>query len=110
MDIDGVKIVNVYDLPISRMISSATPVFPHPCFYADDFNCLHVDWGYSTTSPDGEHFGWLGTKSNLDFLHNPKDAPSFLWTLEHRYQPRLGLREQWSRLLATGQTHPGKVF
>ena len=77
MDVDGVKIVNVYKLPTSRMTSSAIPVFPHPCLYAFDFNCQHVDWGYSTTSPDGESSVDWATKNNLALLHNPKDAPSF---------------------------------
>ena len=30
-----------------------------------DFNCQHVDWGYSTTSPDGESLVDGATKSNL---------------------------------------------
>ena len=77
-------------------------MFPHPCLYAGDFNCHHADWGYSTTSPDGESLVDSATKSNLALLHNPK-------TLEHRYQPTLGLRKQWSRAMATGQPHPGNV-
>ena len=54
VDVDGIKTVNFYKPPTSRMASSVIPVFPHPCLYAGDFNCQHVDWGYSTTSPDGE--------------------------------------------------------
>ena len=77
MDVDGVKIVNVYNPPTSRMTSLAIPVFPHPCLYAGDFKCQHVDWGYSTTSPDGESLVDWATKGNLALLHNPKDAPSF---------------------------------
>ena len=74
VDVDGVKIANVYKPPTSRMIPSAISVFPHPCLYAGDFNCQHVDWGYSTTSPDGESLVDWVTKSNLALLHNPKDA------------------------------------
>ena len=77
MDVDGVKIVYVYQPPTSQMTSSAIPVFPHPCLYAGYCNCQHVDWGYSTTSPDGESLVDWATKSNLAFLHNPKDASSF---------------------------------
>ena len=77
VDIDGVKIVNIYKPPTSRMIPSAIPVFPHPCLYASDFNCQHVDWGNNTTSPDGESLVDWATKSNLALLHNPKDPFNF---------------------------------
>ena len=73
--VDGVKIVIVYKPPTSLMTSSAIPVFPHPCLYAVDFNCQHVDW--STTSPDEESLVDWATKSSLALLHNPKGAPSF---------------------------------
>ena len=59
------------------MITSAIPVFPHPCLYASDFNCQHVNWDNNTTSPDGESLVDWATKSNLALLHNPKDPPSF---------------------------------
>ena len=49
---------------------------PHSCLYAGNFNCQHVDWGYSTTSPDGESLVDWASKSNLALLHNPKDAPA----------------------------------
>ena len=65
VDVDGVKIVNLYKSPTSRMTSSAIPVFPHPCHYAGDFNCPHLGWGDSTTSPDGESLDDWGTKSIL---------------------------------------------
>ena len=77
VDVDGVKIVQVYKQPTSRMISSAIPEFPHPCLYAGDFNCQHVDWGYSTSSPHGQSLVDWATKSNLALLLNSKDASSF---------------------------------
>ena len=104
VDVDGVTIINVYKPPTSRMTPSAIPVFPHLCLYASDLNCQHVDWGYSTISSDGESLVDWATKSNLALLHNPKDAPSFF---SGRW--KIGLLEQGSRLLATGQTHPGKA-
>ena len=56
VDIDGYKIVNVYICsPIFLQVSDL-PVFPHPCLYAGDFNCQHVDWGYDANSADGK---WL---------------------------------------------------
>ena len=65
VDVDGVKIVNVYKPPAARTIPSAIPVFQHPCFYAGDFNCQHVYWDYSTTSSDGESLVDWATKSDL---------------------------------------------
>ena len=77
VDIDGYKIVNVYKTPPIHLQVSDLPVFPHPCLYAGDFNCQHVDWGYDASSADGEYLvGWANT-NNLALLHNPKDAASF---------------------------------
>ena len=76
VDVNGVKIVNDYKPSTSRMIPSATPVFPHPCLYAGEFNCQRADWGYNTTSPDGQSLVDWATKSNLALLHNSKDASS----------------------------------
>ena len=44
--VDGYKIVNVYKPPPMRLRTLDLLVFPHPCLYAGDFNCLHADWGY----------------------------------------------------------------
>ena len=49
MDVDGYKIVNVYKPPPTRLRTLDLPMFPHPCFYAGDFNCGHADWGTTTT-------------------------------------------------------------
>ena len=54
VDVDNYKIVNVYKPPPTRMQASDLPAFPHPCLYAGDFNCHHVDWGYNNNNPDGE--------------------------------------------------------
>ena len=77
IDIDGCKIVNVYKPPLIRFQVFNLPALPHPCLYADNFNCQHVDWGYDANSADGIYLvGWANTK-NLVLLHNPKDAASF---------------------------------
>ena len=77
VDIDGIKIINVYKPPMTRWLPSVIPMFSHPCLYAGDFNCQHTDWGYSSISPDGESLVDWATQGNLSLLHNPKDAPSF---------------------------------
>ena len=75
VDVDGYKIINVYKPPLIHL--SDLPVFSHPCLYAGNFNCLHVDWGYDANSPVGECLvGWAST-NNLALFHNPKDAASF---------------------------------
>ena len=43
IDVDGYKIVNDYKPPPICLQVSDLPVFPHPCFYASDFNCQYVD-------------------------------------------------------------------
>ena len=59
VDVNGYKIVNVYKPPPTRLRSLDLPVSPHPCLYASDFNCRHVDWSYDDNSPDGECLaGW----------------------------------------------------
>ena len=52
-------------------------VFPHPCPYAGDFNCHHVDWGYDNNSPDSECLAGWASINNLALLYNAKDAPIF---------------------------------
>ena len=43
VDIDGIKIINVYKPPTTRWLPSVIPMFSHPCLYAGDFNCQHTD-------------------------------------------------------------------
>ena len=52
-------------------------VFPHPCLYAGDFNCQHVDRSYDTNSADGECLVGCANTNNLALLHNSKDDASF---------------------------------
>ena len=59
VDVDGYKTVNVYKPPPICLQVSDLPVFTHPCLYAGDFNCQHVDWGYDANSADGKCLvGW----------------------------------------------------
>ena len=59
VDVDGYQTVNVYKHPPICLQVSHLPVFPHPCPYAGDFNCKHVDRGYDAKSADGECLvGW----------------------------------------------------
>ena len=77
VDVDGCKIVNVYKPPPICLQLSNLPEFLHPCLYAGNFNCQHVDWGYDANSADGKYLvGWANI-NNLVLLHKPKDAASF---------------------------------
>ena len=76
-DVDGYRIVNVYKPPPTRLQASDLPVFPHIVFHAGDFNCSYVNWGYKTSSVDGE---WLVAWASLNDLvpfHDPKDITTF---------------------------------
>ena len=77
VDVDGYKTVNVYKPPPICLQVSDFPVFPHPCLYAGDFNCQHVNWVYDPNSADRECLvGWANI-NNLAILHNSKDAANF---------------------------------
>ena len=77
VDVDGYRIVNVYKPPLTRLQGSDLPVFHHPVFYAGDFNCLHVNWGYRTSSADGECCVAWASLNGLVPLHDPKDVAAF---------------------------------
>jgi len=77
VDVAVCKNVNVYKPPRSRLIPTTIPTFPHPSLYVGDFNCQHVNWGYNTTSPDGESLDSWVTSNNLGLLYNPQETASF---------------------------------
>ena len=77
VDVEGYKIVNVYKTLPTRLQSLDLPVFPHPCLYAGNFNCRHVDWGYNDNSLDVECLvGWESINF-LALLYNAKNASSY---------------------------------
>ena len=77
VDAAGYKIVNVYKPPRSRLTLTTIPTFPHPSLYVGDFNCQHVNWGYNTTSTDGESLDSWATSNNLGLLYNPMETARF---------------------------------
>ena len=77
VDVDGYKIVNVNKPSSTRLQASDLPVFPHPVFYAGDFNCPHVNWVYRTSSADGECLVAWASLNDLVPLHDPKDVAIF---------------------------------
>ena len=81
VDVDGYKIVNVYKPTPTRLRSLDLPVFPHPCLYAGDFNCRHVDWGYDNNSPDGECLAGQ-VLIVLPFYTMPRTPPIFTLAAE----------------------------
>ena len=77
VDVDGYKIVNVYQLPPMQLQSLDLPVFHQPCLYAGKFNCCHIDWGCDNNSWDSECLaGWVSINSHA-FLYNAKNTASF---------------------------------
>ena len=77
VDVDGYRIVNVYKPPPTRLQASDLPVFPHPILYAGDFNCPRDNWGYRTSSADGECLVAWSSLNGLVPLHDPKKVATF---------------------------------
>jgi len=55
----------------------AIPMFPHLSLDVGDFNCQHVNWGYSALSPDGESLASWSAANKLGILLNAKEVISF---------------------------------
>ena len=77
VDVAGHNVINVYKPTRSRLTPKAIPTLPHLSLYVGDFNCQHVEWGYSKTSSGGESLGFWATANNLWLLYDPKGAASF---------------------------------
>ena len=69
--------VNIYKPPSMQLQSLDLPVFPHPYFYASNFNSCYVDWGYDDISLDGECLAGWASVNSLALLCNTKDDTSF---------------------------------
>jgi len=74
VDVAGHNVINVYKPTRSRLTPKAIPTLPHLSLYVGDFNCQHVEWGYSKTSSGGESLGSWATANNLWLLYDPKGA------------------------------------
>ena len=77
VDVDGYRIVNVYKPPSMRLQASDLQCFLTPIFIAGDFNCPHVNWGYRTSSADGECLVAWASLNGLVPRHHPKDVATF---------------------------------
>ena len=77
VDVDNYKIVNVYKPPPPQVQASDLPALPHPCLYAGDFNCHHVNCGYDNSNPDGECLAGWASANNFTLLCSLKEAASF---------------------------------
>ena len=77
VDVDGYKIINVYKPPPMQLQSLDLPLFPHPCLYAGDFNCRHVDCCYDNNSPDDKRLAGWASITSLILLYNAKGAVTF---------------------------------
>ena len=77
MDIAGLKIINVYKLLSSHLLTTSLLVFPSPSVYAGDFDSQHVQWVYKSSTSNGECLVEWVENNNLMLLHNPKGAANF---------------------------------
>ncbi|CAM4567709.1 unnamed protein product [Leuciscus chuanchicus] len=64
-------VVNVYKPPPSMLTMASLPPAPAPAIYAGDFNCQHIDWGYSHTTPNGEILSQWASSANALLLFDP---------------------------------------
>ena len=77
MVVDGYKIVNICQPPPTGLQASDLPVFPYSVLYAGDFNCPHVNWGYKTSSADGECLVAWSSLNGIVPFHDPKVVATF---------------------------------
>ena len=78
VDVNGLKVINVYQPPTSQLPPTSIPAHANPFLYANaDFNCKIADRGYANNSPDGVCFVNWTSKNALGLLYNSKDAPGF---------------------------------
>ena len=88
------RIQNRQCLQTSTLVTHSNdhPDVPTPQLYISDFNCQHVNWGYNTTSLDGESLDSWVASNNLGLLYNPKETAS-LFSRRWNVGTRPGLRE-----------------
>ena len=77
VDVDGYRIVTVCKSSPTRLPASDLSLFPHAVLYAGDLDCLHFNWGYKTSSADGECLVAWASLNGLASLHKPKDVAIF---------------------------------
>ena len=77
VDVDRYQIANVYQPPPIRLQVTDLLVFPHPCLYAGDFNCQHVNWVVMPTVQMGN--AWLAGKilTILSYSITQRMPPAF---------------------------------
>lgn len=77
INIQGLKIVNVYKPPSIIFTNSTLTFHEHPCLYMGDFNSHHTNWGYSNTDQNGEMLYNSMLCNNFDLVFNAKDRNTF---------------------------------
>ena len=87
VDVDGYRIVNVYKSPPTRLQASDLPVFPYHGFYAGDFNRPNVNWGYRTSSADGECLVALASLNGLALFTTQRTWPPFILVVGTQFYP-----------------------
>ena len=65
---------NIYKPPPSRHSPSSLPA---PAVYTGDFNSHHTDWGYSSSSTDGDFLVDLASTAEATLLYDPKEPHTF---------------------------------
>ena len=67
----------IYKPPPIRLSPSSLPDVPAPAVYAGDFHSHQTDWGYSSSSTDGDFLiDWAST-AEATLLYGPKEPSTF---------------------------------
>lgn len=77
IQINDLKIVNLYKPPCVNWAPGVLPTFDHPCIYTGDFNSHHTNWRYDTVDENGETLVQWAESSNMHLVFDIKDKGTF---------------------------------
>ncbi|XP_047996338.1 uncharacterized protein LOC125234175 [Leguminivora glycinivorella] len=77
IQIDDIKIANIYKPPSASWANNGPPHFAHPCVYTGDFNSHHTSWRYSTDDVNGLVLTQWAETFNLFLVFDAKERGTF---------------------------------
>lgn len=109
IEVDGIKVSNVYKPPNSQWPVSPIPInyMCHPTIILGDFNSHHTSWGYSSNDMNGTRLAEWCESLDLFLVFDAKDRASFFsarW--QQSYNPDLCFvsRDELDRPMPTTRT------
>jgi hypothetical protein len=77
IELNKIKLTNVYKPPNMTWPSPPLPCYEHPAIYVGDFNSHHESWGYERADLNGETIAEWAQLNAIDLLYCAKDKGSF---------------------------------